>query len=221
MKSEQDLLALYQAEIDDLNREKQEYQDLFETVDSESRQLRVELQAAREENWGLKSRIAYLEGRKAHGERVEDEIPDNFEDLQQWSTRHLAGSVKLDSRAIRGAKNSPFEDVPLAYRALLILRDHYVPMRREGGNELREAYLEALATEGIQEQRTFSGDRAGEHGDSYFLTHKGRKRKLDRHLKGSSARNSRYGFRLYFFRDDEDEEVIVGGLPEHLPTRVT
>ncbi len=94
-------------------------------------------------------------------------------------------------------------------------------MRREGGNELREAYLEALATEGIQEQRTFSGDRSGEHGDSYFLTHKGKKRELDRHLKGSSARNSRYGFRLYFFWDDEDEEVIVGGLPEHLPTRVT
>ena len=33
------------------------------------------------------------------------------------------------------AKGSPFEDVRLAYRALLILRDHYMPMRREGGLE--------------------------------------------------------------------------------------
>ena len=221
VKSEQELIALYQAEIDGLNREKQEYQDLLETADNESRQLRTERDVARKENWRLKSRIAHLEGREAHGPRVEDEIPDNFDDLQRWSTRHLAGSVKLDSRAIRAAKNSPFEDVPLAYRALLILRDHYVPMRREGGNELREAYQEALAREGIREQPTFSGDRAGEHGDSYFIMHKGRKRKLDRHLKGSSARDSRYGFRLYFFWDDEDEEVIVGWLPEHLPTRIS
>lgn len=221
VKSEQELLASHQAEIDGLNREKQEYQDLFETADNESRQLRVELDASKEENWGLKSRIAYLEGREAHRPRIEDEIPDNVDNLQQWAAKHLAGSVKLDSRAIRAAKNSPFEDVPLAYRALLILRDHYVPMRREGGNELREAYLEALAREGIRDQQTFSGDRVGERGDSYFLMHKGRKRKLDRHLKGSSARDSRYGFRLYFFWDDEDEEVIVGWLPEHLPTRIT
>ena len=115
MKSEQELFALHQAEIDDLNREKQEYQDLFETVDSESRQLRAELQAAKEENWGLKSRIAYLEGRKAHGAPVEDEIPDNFEDLQRWSTRHLAGSVKLDSRA--GG-----EEIPVQRRAVGVPR---------------------------------------------------------------------------------------------------
>ncbi len=211
MKSEQELLALYQAEIDDLNREKQEY--LFETVDSESRKLRAELHAAREENWGLKSRIAYLEGRKARGAPVEDEIPDSFEDLQQWSTRHLAGSVKQPS----GGRRNPRSKTCRWRTAHCSFCETAMCRAKEATNSGRPTWKRWRQKEFRSNERSRG---AGEHGDSYFLTHKGRKRELDRHLKGSSARNSRYGFRLYFFRDDEDEEVIVGWLPEHLPTRI-
>ena len=49
----------------------------------------------------------------------------------------------------------------------------------------------------------------------------GTKRELDRHLKKGNSRNSRHCFRLYFFWDDEDEQVVVGWLTSHLDTRQT
>ncbi len=179
--------------------------------------------AARKEIRSLKDRVAHLERIRGNaparpGGPV---IPDSFRQLEQWSKEYLDGKVRLLPRAIGAAKKSKFEDVALAYRALLILRDYYVPMRLDGGADRQAAYREALAREGLKDEPTFAGTRAGEHGDAYDVEHGGRKRPLERHLKGSNARDQRRGFRLYFFWDAGDREVVVGGLPNHLPTRIS
>ena len=179
--------------------------------------------AARKEIRSLKDRVAHLERAQgnASAHAGGPAVPDSFKRLDQWAKEHLDGRVRLLPRAIGAAKKSAFEDVALAYRALLILRDRYVPMRLEGGNDRRTAYQEALSGEGLREEPTFAGARAGEHGDAYFVRHGGRRRELERHLKGSNARNERRGFRLYFFWDEGDREVVVGWLPTHLPTRIS
>ena len=181
------------------------------------------LAAARKEIRSLKDRVAHLERTRGNAPAHHDgpAVPDSFRQLEQWSKEHLDGRVGLHPRAVGAAKKSKFEDVALAYRALLILRDHYVPMRLEGGADRQAAYREALAGEGLKEEATFAGTRAGEHGDAYFVQHGGRKRQLERHLKGSNARDERRGFRLYFFWDASDREVVVGWLPNHLPTRIS
>ena len=104
---------------------------------------------------------------------------------------------------------------------MLILRDYYVPMRLDGGADRQAAYREALTREGLKDESTFAGTRAGEHGDAYDVEHGGRKRPLERHLKGSNARDQRRGFHLYFFWDAGDREVVVGWLPTHLPTQIS
>ena len=208
-------------ENEELRRDNQDYEALLEIAEEELNQVRDERDAVKEEVWRLKNRVEYLERQDTRGPVAEDEIPDAFDDLERWAARHLAGKVTLTGRAIRAAKGSPFEEARLAYRALLILRDYYVPMRREGGLDLKEAYRKALEKEALQEQPTFAGTRSGEHGDVYFVRHKGRRRELDLHLKGSDSRDPRFGFRLYFFWDNENEEVVVGSLPNHLRTRVT
>ena len=179
--------------------------------------------AARKENRSLKDRVAHLERAQGNAPARPDgpAVPDSFKRLEQWAKEHLDGRVRLLPRAVGAAKKSAFEDVALAYRALLILRDRYVPMRLDGGNDKLTAYREALLQEGLREEPTFAGARAGEHGDAYFVRHGGRKRQLERHLKGSNARNERRGFRLYFFWDESDREVVVGWLPTHLPTRIS
>ena len=179
--------------------------------------------AARKEIRSLKDRVAHLERARGNASARPDgpDVPDSFRQLDQWSKEHLDGKVRLLPRAVRAAKKSKFEDVELAYRALLILRDHYVPMRLDGGADRQAAYREALAGEGLAEEPTFAGERAGEHGDAYFVQHGGRRRQLERHLKGSNARDERRGFRLYFFWDDSDREAVVGWLPNHLPTRIS
>lgn len=150
------------------------------------------------------------------------QFPDNFDDLERWFEEHLSGGkVRLLRRAVRAAKKSPFKNPRLAYRALSILHDYYVPMRIEGGKARKDEYDKALRAANLTEAATFAGTRSGEYGDTYFVTHGGRKRELVRHLKGGNSRDPRYGFRLYFFWDDDDREVVVGSLPNHLTTRIS
>ena len=43
------------------------------------------------------------------------------------------------NRAYKAAKKSRLKNTKLAYQALLVLRDHYVPMHREGGHDKQKA----------------------------------------------------------------------------------
>lgn len=79
----------------------------------------------------------------------------------------------------------------------------------------------ALAELGLEESASFSRSRAGEQGDEYFVRFGERRRELDRHLKGSNARDERRRFRLYFFWDEDSQQVVVGWFPSHLSTRLT
>jgi hypothetical protein len=71
---------------------------------------------------------------------------------------------------------------------------------------------------GLEDRPSFSGDRAGEEGEEYKVLWGKRKRLLERHLKGNSSREERYCFRLYYFWDDETQQVVVGSFPAHLST---
>ena len=74
---------------------------------------------------------------------------------------------------------------------------------------------------GLEEAPTFAGPRAGEEGDTYFVRYAGRRMELDRHLKKGNSREPRRCFRLYFFWDNDEQQVVVGWMPSHLDTRIT
>ena len=225
-KSDAELLELAVDETEALQKALQEQKEmhdgLLEIADREQRQVIGERDAARANAARLRSRIICLEqALKAQGVKSEIETPETFEDLQEWESQHLSGAVVILNRAYRAAKKSRLENIKLAYQALLVLRDHYVPMRREGGPDKQKAYKAALEELRLEESPSFSGARASEQGDEYFVQYNGRKRLLDRHLKRSNARDERYAFRLYFFWDEETQQVIVGWFPSHLKTRIS
>ncbi len=143
-----------------------------------------------------------------------------MEDLEVWAQTNLAGSVVIHSRAFRVARKSDFQNVALVYDALRMLRDYYVPMRRFGG-EYREKFEVQCEELGIEYSKSLSGSRYGEEGDAYLVDYAGQRRLLEWHLKSGSSRETRYGFRLYFFWDEDTEQAVVGWLPSHLPTRIT
>jgi len=222
-----DLLRLYEEDNAKLRTALDEEKALHSGLLIEAEQERDEAQRRAEEARGevyrLNQRIRTLEVQfkgKACG-AVEPQLPCDLDNLKDWADKHLAGSVVLANRALRGAKESDYEEPALVYRALLLLRDHYVPMRRDSGEELAKAYTDALASCGLEEAGSISATRRGEQGDEYMVQHNGRKRELDRHFKKGNSRESRHCFRLYFFWDDEDEQVVVGWLTSHLDTRQT
>lgn len=205
-----------------LEEEQQTYEGLLETAEKERLQIEAELDETRASSRGLQARIVHLEGALcATGRQDETPILDTFEGLDAWCAEHLSGSVHVLPRALRAAVKSSFKNPPLAYQALLILRDYFVPMKREGGLGKKQAYEQALAELGLEDTPSIVAARAGEFSDEYSVTYNGRARTLERHLKGSSSREERFGFRLYFFWDDDSRQVVVGSFPAHLSTRAS
>ncbi len=221
--SSDELLALVEEEIKqlkkDLESQKQESGELLEIAEAEREGANAEVQRLQGTLHHLRQRFQSLETDR--GDAADPAIPDDLAELEEWAKKHLAGRVELHNRALRGAKDSEYEDVSVIYQALLLLRDYYVPMRREGGSECMQAFKRRCQELGIKEQKSFTGDRAGEHGDTYFIRMGYRRVELDRHLKKGSSREPRNCFRLYFCWDDTTSQVVVGWLPSHLRTRAS
>ena len=176
---------------------------------------------ARQEVWMLRARVEQLDAALSSGQTVENDVPmpNDFVALAGWSADHLAGrGVFLHKRAIDAAKDSPFEDIALAYQALLLLRDYYVPMKRTNDTDYRQKYDKEREKLLLEDGPAASHASAGQFGDEYYVRYDGRKLLLNRHLRKGSAHDPKRTFALYYHWDDESQQVIVGSLPNHLTT---
>jgi hypothetical protein len=202
--------------------QKAEYDELLAMAEADLQRYSAERDDACAALVGLRARVAVLEDaiQKQKGEPAIP-IPDTLAELDAWGATYLGNGVVLLPRAITAAKKSEFEDIPFVYRALLMIRNNYVPMRRTGDAGEKAKWEQAMSELGLVLAPTFAGDRAGEHGETYIVSWEGHKRALDMHFKSGSARDHRYCFRLYFFWDQESKRVVVGSLPGHLATRTT
>lgn len=225
-KSDEELVAVAEEEIDDLKkqmeRDRKEHTELLSEAEEERELAIAERNEAKNRIINLEHRIQYLETAQP---KSQISIPENFATLEEWAQKHLAGKVVVHSRAFQTAKKSEKEcgpdNIRLAYETLLVLRDNYVPMRREGGQNYKEEYKRQLQERGLKESQAFAGAGAGKHGDIYFLKFAGKRRQLELHLKKGTGRDPRNCFRLYFFWDADTEQVVVGSFPMHLKTDIT
>jgi hypothetical protein len=227
--TDRELLHLMQSELElvraSFDEEKATYDGLLMAQNEEIETVRQRERDLMGQIGSLKARQDYLESLQqapaAAPMSHAVEIPVGLADLREWSDKHLAGTVILLNRAFAGAKKSMLEDTSLVFEALLLLRDFYVPMRRMGGLDRKEAYETQCGTLGIEEATTLGEGQYGRFQDEYIVHYKGERRKLDRHLKKGRDHDERTCFRLYFFWDDDDQQVVVGWLPSHLTTRQT
>lgn len=180
----------------------------------------AERNQAQDERDTLSGTVLYLRGRVEELlEQLRDaqpdgdpEFPDNWDELKEWCERYLGDRIVLTAKALRSARNSRYLDIPLVYRALWVLAEHYVPARRNGG----EGYRERMAELGLE--LTPVGRSASDHRsrETYSTDYKGQRVNLDWHVKGSNVRDPRYGFRIYYHWHTGDQCMVVGSLPEHL-----
>jgi hypothetical protein len=67
--------------------------------------------------------------------------------------------------------------------------------------------------------------RAGEHGSTYFVNYpigSLTTRFLENHLRcGGNTRDPKRCLAIYYFWDDDSQQVVVGWLPGHLENRLT
>lgn len=216
-------LALAEEQIGELQSEREDMEETFEGILKSIEQERdialAKAGTAAQRARNLRARVEMLEKALASGSSPEEpEIPNGLNGFEQWCDKHLAGFVEVLPRAKNAVKKSKYEDPTFLYRALLLLRDYYVPMRRFGSSKV-SAFRQACLDLNLEETQTFGGTRYGEHGDMYLVRYAGQSHLLNRHLKKGSTRDVRRCFRLYFFWDEDSEQAIVGSLPAHLDTR--
>ncbi len=220
--SDAELLKLYEQDNDHLQtaikEQKAQYDGLLETSDSEREAAVSDANAAKAQAFTLREQIRVLRQQlKETPNQLATPIPSTLDAFEEWCKEQLTGVVEVANRAFKGVRKSEYHDPTLIYKALLVLRDQYVPMRLDGGAGKMKAFEDALQALQLEESGTGDGIKFNE--DLYSVQYGGGRRSLDRHLKGGDARDPRFCFRVYFFWDDDAQLVVIGWLPSHLENR--
>lgn len=221
-QSDAELLAFADAAIAAARKEASDNLELLQEAEREREDAISRAREIQASYAAIQLRVDYLQERLASVEAKPDSLPDTLEGLEIWARDNLSGAIELHDRALKAASRSDFQNVELVYNALLLMRDYYVPMRRQGGIDLKNAFEQRLAVLGLENSKCFAQkNKAQSFGGEYFVKYQGDRRELDWHLKGSNSRDGRLSFRMYYFWDDDTSRVVVGYLPGHLETDAT
>jgi hypothetical protein len=180
-----------------------------------------------DENKKLKAHINVLRAQLEHKEKkkIDDtiKIPDTLDGLEEWVDKHVIGRLVLHPRAYQGLKKSEYENPALVYKALLLLANQYRDMKI--GKVQKEEYVKSRDALQLKDGGSIDQGRAGEHGSTYFVNYpigSITTRFLENHLRcGGNTRDPKRCLAIYYFWDDDSQQVVVGWLPGHLENRLT
>lgn len=153
--------------------------------------------------------------------RTRPQIP---QEVPQWAAERLSGKLELLPRAVKQLQGlAPNTiDMQLLCDALEFLANEY----RDQKNRLITRD-EADARGAEKYAKTFKVVPSGEatvnqYADKYLVEYDDggknspKRRALEEHLK--TGNKAEFLIRIYFFYDGRNQKIIVGSLPEHLPT---
>ena len=210
----------YIERIKSLERDAEQYSD-------DAIAMSRELEHYRRLNYSLRARVDAFgfELRQLRGSEsarlVQD--PQTYEELEDWIINSFPESIYLHPRAVRGLRNAEYEDMERLCDAIRLLAGPYRDMRR--GILPKAGFDERLRLpHNFSLERSISETRAGEQGDTYFVSYPANTRNtrlLEWHLTHGNSYETRYCMRIYFFWDKMDEVVVIGWLPSHLDNRMT
>ena len=149
-------------------------------------------------------------------------IPRGYDAMPDWVRQHLAGRLILHPRAERAVGKAEYVESEMVYRALLILANEYRNSRMGIGSD--ESFRTALAKYGMDFSGSIDRSRAGQEGDAYYVNYPigtAQRAFLQFHIVRGTAHENRYCMRIYFFWDDDTNQVVVGWLPSHLSNRIS
>lgn len=205
----------------------------LQTAEDENADWLGELEKATEEAEYYKQENAalrvQLDALRAHlirqnGESPDKEIPipTNYKVMGEWVKEHLAGRLVLLPRAERAASKAEYAEVGMVYRALLILANEYRDSRMGTGTD--KAFQDALAQFSMNFSGSIDKSRAGQEGEAYYVNYPigtDQRAFLQFHVVRGNSREDRYCMRIYFFWDEDTNQVVVGWLPSHLSNRIS
>jgi hypothetical protein len=223
---QQAIIINLQAQNQELSREAETWEALATEEMNQRTHIQGEVDQLRAQNEWMRTELdrLRLELQNLTGSRADAPVPfpTDLGKLAEWAHQAVPGRLTLLPRAITAAKQGLYRETRHVFNALLLLANEYRDMKVHGGPERKSSFARALQELGLRCEPTFSGCRYGEFGDAYFVDWSGQRRLLDMHMKnGGNTRDPTRCLRIYFFWDDDEQQVIVGSLPGHLETRLT
>jgi len=217
---DQDALEVAEEIIDDLESENQKFKQQLGQLQDEKERARNEA-----EQW----RKAYQEGQKSDGTASvgpvsEDLPPATLTDavdriLSEYGPDANETRVRIP-KSVRRETTDEFEDAESAYDALKWLATTFVDAKR-GEERCPNLGLSCRRASGFGYSANQSDRTMGEYPDDYYLTWKGERHALQRHLGKGSSKDPRETIRIAFFYDGEGGEVVIGYIGQHQRTRAT
>ena len=183
-----------------------------------------ELEDVKRDRNNLSARLALLEDRTAQPNEQSQRVPLDLKPatVEQWAVQY-AGKLVLHKRALQALADGQYEDPHSVYSALALLAVEYRNMRLRSADESAQtdeyrAFHEKLESLGLRFSRSISENELTKYYRHYHVPYKGQDVFLELHLRnGGATADPRRCLRIYFFFDREEELVVVGSLPAHLP----
>jgi hypothetical protein len=173
----------------------------------EHSKIEIRAQDAELQNRALTLRVQHLaEQLSVRGPiSAEIDLPSGWSDFATWCESTLAGKLVLTPIARRGLRKPEFEDVELAARCLKWLATKArESLMGQTGLVLSELPIEV----GVRNAHCGS--------DQFDLDWNGRRFTADWHVKnGGNTRDPKRCLRIYYFWDDETNQIVIADMPAH------
>lgn len=145
-------------------------------------------------------------------------------EIQNWAKENLDPSkIIILDKAFKSAAGSEYTNPDLIFESLELLANEYRNQILSGGKS--EKTRNALRKTFNRKRKNLKLDVGGSITtasarlkEKYTITVDGEKIFMDQHLAKGNSRDSRYCLRIYFAWHADTKTVIVGHMPDHLPT---
>lgn len=135
----------------------------------------------------------------------------------EWAERNLSPGLWFAPKALKVAERGQYREPTEIGEALYMLDELFVPMKREPGAGRRETFDARMVELGIEDTPCFTQRNDIQRFPAYAVTYRGARHWCDWHLKCGGGTDPRQMFRIYYCWHEEDQVVLIGHLPSHLP----
>lgn len=161
-------------------------------------------------------RIKQLQDDVRSLEVASEPLPATWDALAHWTTQHFGDRVSITAGALRAARASVFDNIPFVAEIIVLMGQHYWTVRSTGAEDARALLVSEQKRLRVEISPVGEAINNAKLRGQYQTVYQGRRYTLDMHVSGSSSRDRRRGFRLYYTWSDDLQKVIIGSMPEHL-----
>ena len=125
-------------------------------------------------------------------------LPATWDTLARWTLMHFGDRVAITSGALRAARASVFDNIPFVAEIIALMGQHYWIVRTTGAQDARAALVSEQERLRVEISPVGDAINNAKLRGQYQTVYQGRRYTLDMHVSGSSSRDRRRGFRLYY-----------------------